>query len=384
MISFGEGITSNDLTFVKNGTTLTINVGNNGDAINLLNFDWDEIDGSLVVRTLQFANGIQMDITDFLNNVIMGTEDTDNLVGMANNDIIYGLGGNDIIDGSLGADTMIGGTGNDSYVVDDPGDVVVENDGEGTDTVQSSITYVLGNNVENLTLSGDSAIDGAGNDLNNYIMGNSADNVLTGGAGKDTLSGQGGNDILIGGMGNDIYVVDRASDVIIENADEGTDFITVVNTDYTLPAHVENLWLYSSDELEHNGAGNELNNVIIGSNFNNVLNGRAGDDILSGEGGNDTLIGGAGDDLLLGNDGNDTYVFNIGDGVDTIMDTSSLEEGNIISFGEGIKPNDLSFVESNGVLTIHIGGNGDAINLPNFDRNENENELEGSLVVRTL
>jgi len=46
---------------------------------------------------------------------------------------------------------MIGGAGNDTYVVDNTGDVVTENASEGTDTVQSSVTYILGANVENLT-----------------------------------------------------------------------------------------------------------------------------------------------------------------------------------------------------------------------------------------
>ena len=78
---------------------------------------------------------------------------------------------------------MNGGAGDDTYVVDNPGDVVTEAPNQGTDTVQSSISYTLGANVENLTLTGSGAINGTGNALNNVIFGNIGSNFLTGGAG---------------------------------------------------------------------------------------------------------------------------------------------------------------------------------------------------------
>jgi Ca2+-binding RTX toxin-like protein len=94
--------------------------------------------------------------------------------------------------------------GNDTYVVDQVGDVVTELVGEGADTVQSSISWLLGANIENLTLTGSAAISGTGNALDNILTGNSGANTLTGGAGNDT------------------YVVQNASDTAVELAGEGT------------------------------------------------------------------------------------------------------------------------------------------------------------------
>jgi serralysin len=82
---------------------------------------------------------------------------------------------------------------------------VVELGGEGTDTVSSSISYTLGDNVENLILTG-SAADGTGNGLGNVLTGNALSNHLNGGAGDDRLTGGDDVDFFTGGAGNDIFV----------------------------------------------------------------------------------------------------------------------------------------------------------------------------------
>jgi len=109
---------------------------------------------------------------------------------------------------------------------------VTENVNEGTDTVQSSITYTLGANLENLTLTGSAAIKGTGNTLDNIIVGNIGANTLTGNNGKDILDGNGGNDTLAGGDGSDTYVFRRTDgkDIINETAGIAGDIDTVKMT----------------------------------------------------------------------------------------------------------------------------------------------------------
>ncbi|WP_285719158.1 M10 family metallopeptidase, partial [Pelosinus sp. IPA-1] len=158
----------------------------------------------------------------------------ENAIGGTGNDTLIGNQADNILNGGAGADYMAGGLGNDTYVVDNVGDVVVENPGEGIDTVYSNLaTSILGANVENLILYGTGNINGNGNELNNVITGNSGNNILDGGSGADTM---------IGGMGNDTYVVDNVSDVVVENAGEGIDTV-LSSIAYTLGANVENLTL---------------------------------------------------------------------------------------------------------------------------------------------
>jgi VCBS repeat-containing protein len=263
------------------------------------------------------------------DDLVHGGDGNDLLYGEGGNDTLFGDAGNDRLDGGVGADHMSGGVGDDTYVVDDGGDLVIEDAGAGTDLVESSITYTLTANVENLTQTGTASIDGTGNELDNIINGNAGDNVLSGLAGADTLNGGLGNDTLIGGEGNDllnggagadtmlggtgddVYIVDHAGDVVIEAAGEGVDLVQASVT-YTLTDNVENLTLTGSGAI--NGTGNDLDNTIVGNANSNILSGGAGNDTLTDNGGNDRLDGGLGADTMAGGIGNDTYVVdNAGD-----------------------------------------------------------------------
>jgi Ca2+-binding RTX toxin-like protein len=97
--------------------------------------------------------------------------------------------GNDLdnhLNGGGGDDYLKGAKGDDTYYIDSTGDTVVENSNEGIDTIHSTVNYTLGNNQENLFLEG-GANYGAGNHLNNELIGGSGNNTLTGGSGNDTF-----------------------------------------------------------------------------------------------------------------------------------------------------------------------------------------------------
>jgi Ca2+-binding RTX toxin-like protein len=152
---------------------------------------------------------------------------------------------------------------------------VIEAAGAGIDTVNSSISYTLGANVENLTLTGTA---------NRNATGNALDNVLAGNSGKNTLAGL---------AGNDTYIVTQTNDSVVESFGNGTDTVRA-SISYTLGNNVEKLVLTGSGNI--NGTGNSLANALTGNAGNNTLHGQGGADVLSGGAGNDILTGGSGTD----------------------------------------------------------------------------------------
>ena len=294
---------SDTLTGDGNANVIEGNLGN------------DTLDGAAGLDTVSYANasaGVTVNLataaaqntvsagSDTLSNFenILGSDFNDTLSGNGLANVITGGAGNDSLDGAGGADTLAGGFGDDIYAIDNAGDVISEAGGEGIDQANASVSYALGVNVENLTLTGSSSIDGTGNGINNVITGNSGANSLDGGGGADTLAG---------GLGNDIYLAD-ASDTIVENPGEGTDTVLAGATYSLAAANVENLTLTGASAI--NGTGSAGDNVIRGNSNANLLDGGAGDDTLIANGGNDSLVGGAGFDQMYGGAGNDTYYAN--------------------------------------------------------------------------
>jgi hypothetical protein len=270
-------------------------IGGRGDDIYTVNNAKDQVLENGAAGTDTVNSSISYTLGDFVENLTLTGSANINATGNALANVLIGNSGANVLDGGLGADRMSGGAGNDTYVVDNVKDVVTELTNGGTDTVMSSVSYTLGDNVENLTLTGSANINATGNALANVLTGNAGANVLDGGLGADTM---------IGGAGNDTYIVDNAKDVVTELANGGTDTVMSSIT-YKLGDNVENLTLTGAANI--NATGNALANVLTGNSGANVLDGGAGADTMAGGAGNDTYIVDNANDVVteLANGGTD-------------------------------------------------------------------------------
>ncbi|OYT88665.1 MAG: hypothetical protein CFE43_21310, partial [Burkholderiales bacterium PBB3] len=278
---------------------LVIRVDNTSDSITVRRYFQQNALGELhnAIDFIKFANGVVWSHQDILARMppgltLTGTVEDNALFGGGGNDSLTGLGGNDQLFGGAGTDLMIGGQGNDVYYVENVGDTVIENAGEGTDRIESSVTYTLPANVENLSLTGDVT----GYDINGY--GNALANEIYGGSGANLLDGGAGADYLFGGYGDDTYIVDNSGDRVSEGGATGVDKV-IASVSWTLGASLENLTLSGSANI--NGTGNELDNILIGNSGNNTLNGGIGVDAMAGGAGNDTYVVDDSGDLVTEN-----------------------------------------------------------------------------------
>ncbi len=297
-----------------------------------------------------------------------------NATGNADANILLGNSGNNTLNGGAGNDFLNGGAGNDLYILDSALDIVA--DSSGIDTIQVNFEADLNDinytDIENIILTGTTAINATGNASANTLTGNSGVNTLTGGdgddvyyasskdvivelaaggndtlyvtvtgtfvipafvenvifvgtgagnatgnndvntfvgnAGNNTLDGGGGADVLSGGKGSDVYIADNTGDIVIEGIGEGTDTVRATAS-YTLSANVENLVLLGTGSID--GTGNNLNNTITGNSGNNTLDGGTGTDRLVGGAGNDTYIIDNIRDVIVDTSGNDTVLTDI-------------------------------------------------------------------------
>ncbi|MEO6110715.1 MAG: calcium-binding protein [Nitrospiraceae bacterium] len=393
-----------------------------------------EIIGTAGPDTLSGTNLIDRISGGAGNDFIVGGLGSDILRGEEGSDQLFGGDGDDRLDGGAGADVLWGETGQDTYVFgrgygqDIVRDSPVEQSGPNTIQLTSDVipadvrlqarrskngidvVLTINGTQDELSLLGAadpgllpisqilftngtswdtaeilSRIEGlrvtAAPD-GSFLEGTGFRDELIGAQSNDDLDGLGGADRMVGGAGDDHYWVNDAGDTVVELDGEGTDTV-LSQIDYTLPEHVENLFLRSTNLPTTDpvrGEGNASDNLLLGNFVNNVLIGGPGNDIFLGG----FSIGsdyGAGDDDLYGGAGNDTYVVE-GDfnGFDTVHDVALPGEGNRLQFGNSVRPDDVVFVHDGSTLRITNGGGAHGAVLENFD----SSGTTGSLVAEVV
>ena len=319
------------------GTNNINGVGNGLDNVFRGNAGNNIIDGMGGTNTIDYTASGDGVTVDLIAGTASGSAiGSDTLINIQN---VWGSAFSDTLSGN---GTLTGGTGDDTYVVSNDAAVIVENSNAGNDTVMASFTYTLGNNIENLTLTGTDDINATGNALANVLTGNSGDNVLT---------GDGGADILIGGAGDDTYYADTG-DGVVENSGEGTDTIFAKGSFSLIGIAVENLTANIAGTAFLTLTGNELDNIIIGGR------------------GSDTITGGAGNDILTGGPGHETFVFAPGSGADTITDFQPLNDHHTaaydtMDFTAYTDAGRTVNIYQDGANLIYDWGDGDVVTLLN-------------------
>ena len=309
-VSFGQGISFEDLTFERSGSDLIIYVkGDRTQGVilrNQFNSDYYRIE------YLELADGTVKNLAE-MGFTFQQTDRYDNVTGTQYDDIIYGNGGNDTIDAGNGDDILVGGKGNDTLNGSYGNDTYVWNLGDGFDTIsdyQSSSTESREDKIkfgEGISFE-DLSFENSGNDLIIYVNGDKTQGLRL----KDYFSGSN-------------YAIE-----ILEFADGSTVNLTQIGLTFQ----------------QHDGS-----ETITGTDYNDVIYANGGDDTLYGENGNDILSGGTGHDRLNGGAGDDTYIWNLNDGIDTINDS---EGTNRIKLGAGIVVGDLSFAQVGNNLRIIV------------------------------
>lgn len=282
-------------------------------------------DSSAIAQmSIDYVKAYQLQEYTLANYTLMTSGATmTTIAGTASADALTGTTGNDLLGGAGGADVMTGGAGDDTYIVTDASATVVESYGGGIDTVKSSVSHVLSDYVENLTLTGTAAISGTGNSQANIIIGNDADNVITGGL---------GNDILIGGRGADTFVVNAGdgSDIITDftpgsaaghdvvqlngfafssfgdvksaMTQVGSDvYLSLTNLD-TLVFRNTTIGAFTADDFQLPGT------LPVSGAITSWISGSAASHTVYGTAANDRITASNGDDTLVGWNGDDTYV----------------------------------------------------------------------------
>jgi Ca2+-binding RTX toxin-like protein len=321
----GTGITAQNLSFVKDGNNLLVYAA--GDSENSTTIqDW-YLGASHQIEQFKFADGTTIATSALIAQngigaITVGTTSNDAITGSSFADILRGLAGNDSLSGLAGNDVLIGGTGNDSL-----------NGGLGNDHYQ----FAAGDGVD-------------------IIESSSGDDVIEFDASVKL------EDLEFKQVDNDLILLNTTT----------ADQITIKNWAAAADSQIENLILNETS----------LSLAQLVDDFNRVKIGTIGDDNLLLTKNITQVNAGVGNDTIVDQTINNTnYIFNLGDGQDSIRDSSSAADQ--ISFGVGISAEQLHFSQSGNDLVIVLNSQ-DQITIQGYalqdNRIESLNFADGSQI----
>lgn len=324
-----EGTTLDDLRLsCDDEGFLIIDLIAGGNRIRLSGFDRENPLGPRAIGRFRFGiDGDEIGYEELLGRGfdIFGSNESDVLTGTALADRIRGGDGNDLIEATLGGDRLAGEAGNDTYVI---------GLGDGAVTIYDVANAAAGNVLR----------FGPG------IPADALRNRL-----RFEPDGDGAHVLCIAyGEGDDVVRLGNfdPQDVLGRHAIESFEFADGTVLDYA--TLVSSMFVVEGDSTA---------NALTGTNVGDRLYGYDGDDLLEAGAGDDVLTGGAGNDLLRGGAGRDAYVLDRGDGADTIEDTADASIGNVLSFGAGIRREDLRAEIEGDDLLVHYGSTGDVVRV---------------------
>jgi trimeric autotransporter adhesin len=351
VIQFGSGITESSLTFTAlagaGGAAPSLVISGAGGAIT--------VQGGLAagaISSINFTGGSNYTLEQLLDpsgrvtvpgasgNLILTSSNADSLTAGSGQDTVIAWGNNDTLTAGSGgtliyaegtgdrvagggatdslvgyaaSNTLVGGSGNETFIVSDPSTVINVSAGVGHDTVLSSVSYTVPNNVSVLTLTGNLSLTATGNAGSDLITGNSAGDIFIDGAGADTFVG---NANIVGYP--DTFYVNNTNDVVrVSSSLPGGDGAIYSTANYTLPTNVDALILNASNIV---GTGNSQNdNLVIGNNSYN-----------------DTLISGSGIDQISANaNGSLIVINNSADAISALGSVDTIQSAVSATLGGG-------------------------------------------------
>jgi len=285
-----------------------------------------------------------MTVTD--NDVLYGSNNSDNLSASIGDDTLYGFDGADVLKGGAGddilnggkqGDSLYGGTGsneiyggqskNDFTNYSSHGAAVVVQLATGRGAIGSASSVDMSDNLYGIEGAFGSAFDDTltGADNDNFIDGWEGDDVINGKKGEDTLLGGDGSDEIDGGNGNDSVIGGKGADNIVGGLGDdylkggnGKDEITggYGDDDIFGEAGADTIQANAGNDTVSGGNGGDTirggdgSDVIDGNKGNDDIRGQKDSDTLSGDEGADKLDGGKGDDVVTGGADADMFVYN--------------------------------------------------------------------------